>query len=77
VLAGIERRQSNAVALPVHQVAERRGQTGGVLELGNAARPVRHRTADVNHQLAVEVGFLLEFLDVVAIAAREHLPVDR
>ena len=27
--------------------------------------------------MAVEVGLLLEFLDVVAVAARVHLPVDR
>ena len=29
----VERRQADAVALAVHQVAERRGQTRGVLEL--------------------------------------------
>jgi hypothetical protein len=27
--------------------------------------------------MAVEVGFLLELLDVVPVAAREDLPVDR
>src|SRR3954454_7285899 len=39
-------------------------------------RSVAHRAADVQHQMAVEVRFLLEFLDVVAIASRVDLPVD-
>ena len=73
----VERHQPDAVALPVHQVAERRGQARGVLELARPARPVRHRPADVDQQVTVEVGFLLELLDVVPIAAREDLPVDR
>src|SRR4029077_8534539 len=38
---------------------------------------VRHRAADVEHHVAVEVRLLLELLDVVTIASRVDLPVDR
>src|SRR5262245_55806011 len=40
-------------------------------------RSVRHRAADVEHQMAVEIGFFFELLDVKAVAARVDLPVDR
>ena len=42
-----------------------------------AARAVAHRAADVEQEVAIEVRLLLELLDVVAIAARVDLPVDR
>ena len=74
----VERRQADRVALAVHQVAERRREARAVLELRHpVVRAVAHRAADVEHQVAVEVGLLLELLDVVAIAARVDLPVDR
>ena len=69
--------EPDAVALPVHQIAERRREAGGVVELRDAARGVCHRSADVDEQLAVKVGFLFELLDVVAVAPRVDLPVHR
>ena len=72
----VERHEPNRVALAVHQVGERCRETGAVLELRHAARAIGHRSADVEHHVAIEVGFLFEFLDVVAIAARVDLPVD-
>ena len=72
----VEGRQADRVPLAVHQIRQRRRQARRVLELGDAARAVRHRPADVDHQVAGEVGLLLEFLDVVPIASRVHLPVD-
>ena len=73
----VERHQADRVALPRHQICERRGEARAVLELGHRARPVRHRSADVEHEMAIEIGLLLELLDVVPIAACVHLPVDR
>ena len=42
-----------------------------------ARAAIAHRPADVEQQVAVEVGLLLELLDVVAVAARVDLPVER
>ena len=73
----VEGGEADRVALAVHQVAERRREARAVLELRHRVmRPVAHRAADVEHQVAVEVRLLLELLDVVAIAARVDLPVD-
>ena len=73
----VEGHQADRVALAVHQVAERGREARAVLELRHAARAVPHRAAHVEHQVAIEVGLLFELLDVVAIAARVDLPVDR
>ena len=75
--AVVEGDQADGVALPVHQVRERRRQVRAVLELRHAARAVAHRRADVEQEVAPEVGLFLELLDVVAIGARVDLPVDR
>ena len=73
----VEGGEADGVALPVHQVAERRRETPAVLELRQGVvRAVGHRAADVEQQMAVEVRFLFELLDVVTVAARVHLPVD-
>ena len=74
--AVVERDQAHGIALPVHQVRQRRGQALTVLELRHPARAVAHRRADVEQQVASEVGVLLEFLDVVPIGPGVHLPVD-
>ena len=73
----VEGHQSNRVALAIHEIRDRRRQHPAVLELGEIARPVGHRPADVDEKVAIEVGFLFEFLDVVPIGARVHLPIDR
>ena len=74
----VELDQPGRVALPVHQVRERRGQHAAVLELAHRrAAAIRHRGAHVEQQVALEVGFFLELLDVVAVGARVDLPVER
>ena len=74
----VERDQPGRVALPVHQERERRRQHRAVFELAHRRRAaIRHRGADVEQQVALEVGLLLELLDVVPIGARVDLPVER
>ena len=43
---------------------------------GGASRAVRHRFAGVEHEPAGEVGFVLELLEVVPVAAAKDFPVD-
>src|SRR5262249_10879372 len=73
----VKSRQAHAVALAVHEVRERRRQTLAVLILRDPARAVRHRAADVEHHVAVEVRLLLKLFDVVASASSVDLPVNR
>ena len=40
------------------------------------ARAIAHRPAGVQHEVAAEVGLVLEPLDVVAVGAREEPPVE-
>ena len=72
----VEGCKPDTVALSVHQVCERRSQA-----LAHSyfviPRDPPHRAADVEHHMAVEVRFLLELLDVMAIASGVDLPVDR
>src|SRR5215470_15949355 len=72
-----ERDQADTVPLAVHEIAEGRRQTRGVLEFRDAARAIRHRRTDVDEQLTMQVGFFFVLLDVVAVAARVDLPVHR
>ena len=74
----VELDEPRRVALPVHQVGERRREHAAVFELAHRrAAAIRHRGAHVEQQVAFEVGFLLELLDVVAIGARVDFPVER
>ena len=75
--AVVERDQAERIALPMHQVGERAGEIRRVLQLGDLAGAVAHRSADVEQQVAREVGFLFVLLDEVLVGAREHLPVER
>ena len=73
----VEGDQAHGIALPVHQVRERRGQALAVLELRHARRAVPHRRADIEDEMTSEVGLFLELLDVVAIGSGVDLPVNR
>ena len=65
------------VALAVHEKSQRCRQHRAVFELAHRRRAaIRHRRADVEQQVAFEVGLFLELLDVVTIAARVDLPVE-
>jgi len=72
----VEGEQAHSVALLMQKVGERGGEGVGVLRFGPAKRAVIHRAAVVHEQVAAEVGFVLEFLDVVTVAAREEPPVE-
>ena len=48
----------------------------GIFQLRDAARTIRHRTADIEQQIGDEVRFGLVELDVVPVAAGVGLPVD-
>ena len=72
----VECREADGVALPVHQITERRRKAGGVVEL-RQIRAVAHRAASVDEQVAIEVRLLLELLDVVPIGPCVDLPIDR
>ena len=73
----IEGCQRDSVALPVHQIRKACGQHRTVSQLGDTTRCVSHGCADVQQQMAIEVRFLLELLDVIPVAAGVDLPVDR
>ena len=73
----VEGDQADRVLLVDHQVAERRGQADRVLELGQfLAIGVAHRSRQVHHQVAGQVGLGLELLDVEAIGLGVDVPVD-
>ncbi len=60
-----------------HQVAQRRRQADGVVELGELlAIGVGHRAGQVHHQVAGDVGLRLELLDVVLVGLGVDEPVD-
>ena len=62
--------------LPAGQVSERRGEELPVGELAHAARAVSHRGAGIEQQYQVGIGLADIALDVGALRAREHVPVD-
>ena len=69
--------ESGRVALPVHQERERGGEHGAVFHLAHRrGAAVAIDALDIEQQMALEVGLLLEPLDVMPVAARVDLPVD-
>ena len=74
----VEAHQAHRVLLSDHQVAEAGGEVAGVLELRQAILVARvgHRAAHVEQDMSLEVRLLLILLDVEAIGAAEHLPVN-
>ena len=74
----VERHQTSCVPLAVHQKRQRACEHRAVGELAHWRRTaVGHRCADVEQQVAFDVGLLLELLHVVPIAARVDFPVER
>ena len=73
----VEGDQADRVLLVDHQPAERGGQADAVFELGQfLAKRVAHRAAEIHHQVAGDVGFGLEFFDVVLVGLGVDEPVD-
>ncbi len=70
--------ERHGIAL-IEQVASERHQGElRVFELGKEgiSASVRHASAGIQSQDALEVSFVFELLDVVAITAGEYFPVD-
>ena len=73
----VKRDQADRVLLVDHQVAERGGQADGIVELGQVlAIGVAHRSAQIHHQIAGDVGLRLELLDVELVGLGVDQPVD-
>ena len=68
--------ESGGVALVDDEVAERGGETLGVVEPGAVLARESHRAAAVEHDVAAQVGLGLEFLEVIAVGACEDAPVE-
>ena len=69
--------QADRVLLMDHQVAERRRQADGVLELGQLLPVgVGHRRAQVHDQVAGDVGLGLELLEVILVGLGVDVPVE-
>src|SRR4051812_29411193 len=67
--------QADRVALLASQVAKRRNEPAGIIELRDAPRAEIHRAARIQDETAAEIGIGLEFLDVKAIGAAIGPPI--
>ncbi|MBA7617033.1 hypothetical protein ES703_24338 [subsurface metagenome] len=72
---GIEKRQADGILLLEHEVSQGRRQGLGVGQLAHAVGSKSHRPALVQQQVALQVGFFFELLDVVAVSFGVQLPV--
>ena len=75
----VECRQANGVALLREEPRQRRGECAGViafLDAGIVAAEL-HRLGKINQEHAAQVGFVLEFLDELAVGPRHHFPVEK
>ena len=60
-----------------HQVAQRRGQADGVLEFGQLLPVgVGHRLTQVHDQVAGQVRFRFELLQVILVGLGEDVPIE-
>ena len=74
----VERDEPGRVALPVHEERERRGEHRSVFQLAHRCpASIRHRSAHVEQQVTLQVGLFFVLLDVMPIASRVDLPVER
>ncbi len=72
----IEGDQADRVLLVDHQIAERGRKTDAVLEFGELLTiGVTHRSRQIHHQVAGQVRFRLELLDVEAVGLGVNVPV--
>ena len=74
---GVEGNQAHGILLVNHQVTQRRRQTDPIVELGQLLL-VResHRATEVHRQIARDVGFRFELLDVILVRLGVHQPID-
>ena len=72
----VEQHQADGVALSLDEIGERGEEQTPVAQLGDGARAVAHRRADIQQEVTLEVRLLLEPLHVEALGSRGQLPVD-
>src|SRR5438034_2792817 len=71
----VEGEQADGVALQIKKIGEGGSEGSGVLGLGVAERTVSHGAAAIGEEVAAEIGFVLEFLDEIAVTAGEDAPI--
>lgn len=72
----IEGNETDGIALLMEEVGEGGGEGGGVAGLVVVEGAVLHGTGTIEEQVATEVGFVLELLDVMAVGPGEDPPVE-
>ena len=72
----VEDRHCGGVALEEDEIREARGHHFCIVELAHRTGAVAHGLAAIEQQVRHEVRLLLVLLDVVAVAAPEHLPIE-
>src|SRR5689334_5693322 len=70
--------EADTILLADDEIREGRGETLGVFELRERrVRPaIAHAFADVENQLANEVGLFLELLEIELVGSRVDLPIE-
>ncbi len=72
----IEGDETDGIALLMEEVGEGGGEGGGVAGLVVVEGAVLHGAGTIEEQVAAEVGFVLELLDVMAVGPGEDPPVE-
>ena len=72
----LEQEQADRVALRRQEVGDRGRRGARVIALAVRPRSIAHRPAGVDHQVAAQVGLVLEPLDVIAIRPGIQPPVE-
>src|SRR2546429_2340115 len=76
---GIKGKEAGGVALFGEKIAKAGGDGDGVIGFGFAAHGFggeTHGAAEIDEEVAAEVGFVFEFFEVVAIGAAVAFPID-
>ena len=74
----VKRDQADGVLLHGHQIGQRCGQAGRIFELRHRlAFGEPHRGRKVHHQIAGQIRFRFETLDVIAIRLGVDQPIDQ
>ena len=72
----IKTQQTDGVTLLEEKVGEGGGQCVRIIGFGPIAGAEGHRATLIDQQVATQIGFIFKLLDVIAVAAGVHAPVD-
>ena len=72
----LKQKQADRVALRGQKIGDRRRRGARVVALAVSPGSIAHRPAGVDHEMAAEVGLVLEPFHVIAVGAREQPPVE-